>query len=158
MSLETNVIRFMHAGDQSTDHFNVRQSAFYLGMQLEELAEKMKHIAGDDQQCLDLSTVLDQFGEAFKRGTYDGHLARATAEQRAEFIDADFDLAWVSIASLASQGVPVPEVIAEGSYSNLVKIGPDGKCVKDKLTGKILKPAGWKPPNFRQFVTDGASA
>ena len=40
----------------------------------------------------------------------------------------------------------------EGAASNLSKIDPTTGLVRRREDGKILKPEGWKPPNFKQFV------
>ena len=38
------------------------------------------------------------------------------------------------------------------SLSNLFKIDPVTLKVKKREDGKILKPEGWKPPDFAKFV------
>jgi predicted HAD superfamily Cof-like phosphohydrolase len=149
--IANDVLAFMTAGDQSTGHFNARQTAFYAGMQLEELAEKLAAISQGNQALLTLSQSLESAGKAFKRGDHDALIEGASTKIKAEMVDADFDLAWVSIAASGSMGVPIHDVHNEGAGSNLCKIGPDGKCIKD-ADGKIQKPPGWKKPDFEQFV------
>jgi predicted HAD superfamily Cof-like phosphohydrolase len=69
-----------------------------------------------------------------------------------EILDALFDLPWVCYAYALSRGWNMGAAWNEGARSNLDKIDPvTGKCIK-REDGKILKPEGWKPPNFAQFV------
>jgi predicted HAD superfamily Cof-like phosphohydrolase len=152
--IANDVAAFMTAGDQSTQTFNARQTAFYVGMQLEELAEKLAAIGAvgqESQAIVTLSEFMERAGKAFKRGDHDMLIQGASTKVKADMVDADFDLAWVSIAASLSMGVPIHDVHSEGAGSNLSKIGPDGKCIKDE-NGKIQKPPGWRKPDFEQFV------
>ena len=85
-------------------------------------------------------------------------------EEYSEFIEADllnndadkadacFDMIWVIIGYMLSRGWSVEEIWDEGAKSNLAKIDPTtGKVIK-RDDGKILKPEGWKPPDFAKFV------
>lgn len=70
----------------------------------------------------------------------------------AEIIDACFDMIWVIVGYMHSRGWKCEEIWDEGAKSNLAKIDPvTGKVIR-REDGKILKPEGWKPPNFHQFV------
>jgi len=72
-----------------------------------------------------------------------------------ETIDACFDLIWVIIGYMYAKGWndgDLDEIWNEGSYSNLSKIDPVTGMVKRREDGKILKPEGWKPPNFSKFT------
>ena len=69
-----------------------------------------------------------------------------------ETIDACFDMIWVIVGYMHSRGWKCEEIWDEGAKSNLAKIDPlTGKVIR-REDGKILKPEGWKPPNFHQFV------
>lgn len=70
----------------------------------------------------------------------------------AEICDACFDLIWVVVGYMHSRGWDCEEVWDEGAKSNLSKIDPVTGKVKRRADGKILKPDGWKPPNFKKFV------
>lgn len=75
-----------------------------------------------------------------------------SAEDDTETADAIFDLCWVAIGYAMSRGWDMPAMWAEGAQSNLSKIDPETGVVKRRPDGKILKPDGWQPPNFAQFV------
>jgi predicted HAD superfamily Cof-like phosphohydrolase len=69
-----------------------------------------------------------------------------------EQIDACFDMMWVIVGYMKSRGWDCEAIWDEGAKSNLSKIDPvSGKVIR-REDGKILKPEGWKPPNFAKFV------
>lgn len=69
-----------------------------------------------------------------------------------EEIDACFDMIWVIIGYMKSRGWDCEAIWDEGAFSNLAKIDKvTGKVIK-REDGKILKPEGWKPPDFSKFV------
>lgn len=59
-----------------------------------------------------------------------------------EFADGLADLAWVVLGTAVEAGIPFDEVWAEVRRANLAKVG--GKL---DASGKLLKPAGWSPPD-----------
>jgi predicted HAD superfamily Cof-like phosphohydrolase len=69
-----------------------------------------------------------------------------------EEIDACFDMMWVIIGYMKSRGWDCENIWDEGAKSNLSKIDPvSGKVIR-RADGKILKPEGWKPPDFTKFA------
>lgn len=90
--------------------------------------------------------------------------AKLIAEEYAEFceavIDSDdtekadacFDMIWVIVGYMRSRGWDVNGIWDEGAKSNLSKIDPTTGLVRRREDGKILKPDGWKEPDFSQFV------
>ena len=69
-----------------------------------------------------------------------------------EEIDACFDMIWVIVGYMKSRGWDCEGIWDEGAKSNLCKIdAKTGKVIK-REDGKILKPEGWKPPDFKKFV------
>jgi predicted HAD superfamily Cof-like phosphohydrolase len=69
-----------------------------------------------------------------------------------EEIDACFDMMWVIVGYMKSRGWDCENIWDEGAKSNLSKIDPVTGLVKRREDGKILKPEGWKPPDFTKFV------
>lgn len=69
-----------------------------------------------------------------------------------EEIDACFDMMWVIVGYMKSRGWDCENIWDEGAKSNLSKIDPVTGLVKRREDGKILKPEGWQPPNFKKFV------
>lgn len=139
-----DVRRFTEAVGCTTDRFNVRQTALYIGLQLEEMAEKL--------EAMDVSSHvppgLRLLSRCFKDGTLDHRVENGDREA---MLDADIDLAWVTIGSALSQGADVLGAMREVSRANLDKIGPDGSVIKDE-NGKVRKPAGWRGPDNSPFV------
>ncbi len=90
--------------------------------------------------------------------------AKLIAEEYSEFVgawlakndtekaDACFDMIWVIVGYMRSRGWDCERIWDEGAKSNLSKIDPLSGLVRKREDGKILKPDGWKPPNFEQFV------
>lgn len=70
----------------------------------------------------------------------------------AEMLDACFDMIWVIVGYARSRGWDMDKAWVEGAASNLSKIDPATGLVRRREDGKILKPEGWKPPDFAQFV------
>jgi hypothetical protein len=70
----------------------------------------------------------------------------------AEKADACFDMIWVIVGYMRSRGWDCEAIWDEGAKSNLSKIDPNTGLVKRRDDGKILKPEGWKPPDFTKFV------
>jgi predicted HAD superfamily Cof-like phosphohydrolase len=69
-----------------------------------------------------------------------------------EQLDACFDMMWVIIGYMKARGWDCELSWDEGAKSNLSKIDSvTGKVIR-REDGKILKPEGWKPPNFEKFV------
>lgn len=147
------VAGFMQIGGQTTGKMNAKQACLYTGLQLEEMSEKIEAIIGgaltpDDKAHLDkLVVMLKSYAAEFKSGLHQGAILRA---DHADLIDADFDLAWVSIGGINSVAAEPERAIQHGTYTNLAKF-PDGVCIKDS-NGKIQKPADWTPPNFSDYT------
>lgn len=75
------------------------------------------------------------------------------ASDDAEQLDACFDMIWVIVGYMKSRGWDCEAAWDEGALSNLSKIDSvSGKVIR-REDGKILKPQGWKPPNFTKFVS-----
>lgn len=142
-----DVRRFTEAVGCTTDRFNVRQTALYIGLQLEEMAEKLEAIgyAGDAL----LVRLMKGTSSQFKSGSFDQLVE--TCGDREAMLDADIDLAWVTIGSALSQGADVLGAMREVARANHDKIGPDGSVIKDE-NGKVRKPAGWRGPDNSPFI------
>ena len=151
-SFQDSVYNFMNQGGQTIGRFNARQACLYTGLQLEELAEKIDVIKSSTLTAAQrdhlgvLQSTLEMFAKEFKAGMHEGDMLRS---QHENLIDADFDLAWVSLGALFSTSVVGMRAIAHGSYTNMEKFR-DG-VIKD-ANGKIQKPAGWTPPNFLPYI------
>lgn len=96
-----------------------------------------------------LREELDELEEGF----YD------TERREVQVLDALCDLQYVLDGAFLALGFwPVKEAaIAEVHRSNMSKLGPDGKPIYRK-DGKVLKSAGYTPPNLDQFVDQTATA
>lgn len=70
----------------------------------------------------------------------------------AEQIDACFDMMWVIVGYMKARGWDCEAIWDEGAKSNLSKIDPTTGLVRRREDGKILKPEGWQPPNFKPFA------
>lgn len=69
-----------------------------------------------------------------------------------EEIDACFDMIWVIVGYMLSRGWDCNRIWDEGSLSNLKKIDKQTGKVLKREDGKVLKPEGWRPPDFSKFV------
>jgi predicted HAD superfamily Cof-like phosphohydrolase len=152
-SLQTSVIEFMTATDQAVNKFDAKMITLYTGMQLEELSEKLQAIQGgcineaDRNHFKFVVDVLEQLADEFKRGHHLGDVLRCDYQQ---LLDADIDLAWVSLGAAFSTSIDAEGAIDEVARSNLDK-APGGRVTRD-ANGKVQKPEGWSPPNLLPFV------
>ena len=69
-----------------------------------------------------------------------------------ETLDACFDMIWVIAGDMHSRGWDCEAAWDEGARSNLAKIDPTTGKVIRREDGKILKPEGWKTPDFKKFI------
>ena len=118
----TDVTVFMTAAGQSVPPFNANRS---------------------DQSDLYMKLIQEEYTELMD--------AEAVSDD-AEICDACFDLMWVIIGYMKSRGWDCENIWDEGAKSNLSKIDSATGKVKKREDGKILKPEGWKPPDFAKFV------
>lgn len=135
--------QFNQLAGNTTNTFNARQSALYMGMQLEELAEKLAHLG-----FTTTSGTMQTLGRQFKQGGFDDLFS---AVDRTHLIDDDVDLIVVTIGSMLSQGVDIEGALSEVSRSNMSKVFPDGTLHKDD-NGKIVKSPEYTAPDLRPFV------
>lgn len=175
---------FTEAIGCTTDRYNVRQTALYIGLQLEEMKEKLEaldfgHVHHSGGFYTSLMASLHHASGQFKSGEMD--IAVQDADREA-LLDADIDLAWVTIGSALSQGADVEGAAGEVTRANMDKLTVchsfscargdriDGKgqrancngtglvAIKDE-NGKVKKPEGWRGPDISAFVRkDGATA
>ena len=71
---------------------------------------------------------------------------------RVETFDAILDLIVVLIGAGHSKGLPMPEGWDQVTISNMRKVNPETGRVERREDGKILKPAGWRPPRLAQLL------
>mgnify|MGYP003342621837 CR=1 FL=1 len=83
---------------------------------------------------------------------YNEFLHAIKDEDDAEQLDACFDMIWVIVGYMKARGWDCSAAWDEGAKSNLSKIDSKTGFVNRREDGKILKPEGWEPPNFRKFV------
>ena len=69
-----------------------------------------------------------------------------------ETLDACFDIMWVIIGYMLSKGYDVEGAWDEGAKSNLAKIDTLTGKVTKREDGKVLKPEGWKKPDFSKYT------
>ena len=118
----TDVTVFMTAAGQSIPPFNANRS---------------------DQSDLYMKLIQEEYTELMD--------AEAVSDD-AEICDACFDLMWVIVGYMKSRGWDCENIWDEGAQSNLSKIDKVTLKVKKREDGKILKPEGWKPPDFAKFI------
>ena len=118
----TDVTVFMTAAGQSIPPFNANRS---------------------EQSDLYFNLIKEEYRE----------LMDANLDQNdTEICDACFDLMWVIAGYMKSRGWDCENIWDEGAKSNLSKIDKATSKVIKREDGKILKPEGWKPPDFAKFV------
>jgi predicted HAD superfamily Cof-like phosphohydrolase len=152
--LQNTLEWFKKAGQlKEPGQVNPERAAFYIGMQLEELAEKIEAVYGGSTL---LSEEMQSHGRAFKEGRLDDVVSdRLNQPGSAEaLLDADMDLIWVSVGAAACQGADVLGAYNEVGRANWDKF-PEGVITVDSVSRKIMKPAGWVGPDLKPFTHKG---
>lgn len=142
------------AGQLQSDptHVNVRRSAFQLGMQCEELAEKLA-------VTLPWHPVVERLaaiGNVLKAGDLDHNVSKALSGHAAMFLDGDIDLLWVTAGSIAAQGADGVGAFGEVARANWDKF--PGGVVSLNADGKVLKPRNWIGPMLSPFISPNIRA
>ena len=83
---------------------------------------------------------------------YNEFIAAVQHNDAVETVDACFDTMWVVIGYMLSRGWDLEGIWEEGAKSNLAKIDPTTGTVVKRADGKVLKPEGWKKPDFTKFA------
>jgi phosphoribosyl-ATP pyrophosphohydrolase len=98
----------------------------------------------DSDSCqLGIKLVEEEFDELM-----DGYEDRNILE----IADGAADLIWVLCGLMNRMGIDLDAVWAGVSHANFAKVG--GPHRED---GKLMKPAGWKPPNTAEDILGGRS-
>jgi predicted HAD superfamily Cof-like phosphohydrolase len=158
-NLLDRVFEFNRIGMPETPgRWNSDRETFYTGMQFEELAEKLAAIA-DGELSPSERARLHQFardmqalGAEFKAQKHTGAVLRA---DRRALLDADCDVLVVTAGSMTYQTRHFREAMAHVLDKNDAKFHTDAdgnKFANRDANGKILKPAGWTPPDLDPFV------
>ena len=74
----------------------------------------------------------------------------------AEILDGAVDAVYVIYQLCNTLGLPFDEAFAEVHRANMAKRIPDG-TVHYREDGKVLKPAGWKPPSIQEIIARHSS-
>lgn len=78
---------------------------------------------------------------------FEEYLAAEADDDIIEVADALADIIYIACGTAVAYGIPLDQVFAEVHRSNMDKLGPDGKPIY-REDGKVLKPAGWQPPDI----------
>lgn len=127
------VKKFMEASGQTTDHINKEQIDLYSKLINEELSEM-------NEAWEELDAALE-YGELIRIQSCLEHLLKEIN-----------DVIWVAAGFGYSFGLPLKEGMDQVASTNLAKI-IDGKVRRDPETGKVLKPEGWKPPDYHALIS-----
>jgi len=68
-------------------------------------------------------------------------------------LDALIDILVVTVGAIHSLGVDAEGAWKEVMSTNFAKIDKQTGRVRKREDGKVLKPAGWTPPNLEPFVS-----
>lgn len=122
----------MKAYGQTVGFINPDQGMAYYRMMIEEMAEFQLAFT---KTLLDVDYTEEQCNEII-----------------AEIFDGCIDLIVVTIGFMHSMGLPAEAGWREVMQSNLSKIDPETGFVKRREDGKVLKPAGYKPPDLLSLI------
>lgn len=164
----SRVIEWNKAAGNTDDRFNVRQTAMYIGLVLEEVSELIDSLGDDDESLYVLANRLHEASLSFRGGKYDASVEPCN---RLEMLDATADILVVATGLAMSQGADVHGALDNVCTSNeskpvlCLECGCDGyvqqgctNCngrgwiLKKDATGKIIKGDSYMPPSLKQFI------
>jgi hypothetical protein len=137
----------------TTQVYNPRKVALYVGLQLEELSEQIASFR--DPKLGNLLIALEYHSRRFKNGEFDEVVKNAnTLEQRIEFLDGAVDSAVVAIGSAIAIGSNVEKATHAVADNNLSKYPlVDGvRVILKDANGKIQKPPGFTSVNLNPYL------
>lgn len=138
-----SVKRFMEAAGQTTDCYNYSQIKLYWNLIIEEFFELVEQFYIDSF----VKRIVAKLFKWWLKGL------NPTNGSVVEKLDAILDIIVVAIGYGYSNGWDLEGGNEEVQRTNHLKIDTTtGKCKKDPVTGKILKPNDWQPPNLKTFV------
>jgi predicted HAD superfamily Cof-like phosphohydrolase len=151
-----NTLQWFVKAGQMTDppKRDARQTAFYIGMQLEEFAEKLTCVLQPNTALVQAMSIE---ATKFKNGEYTEAVAWSLRNKALDLLDGDMDLLWVTLGAAAAQGADVEGAYETVSEANWAKF-PNGVVTRDPLSGKVRKPAGWVPPDLTPHLARPAQA
>lgn len=154
MDFVQKVKEFNKIAGTDTDKFDKRNTALYIGLQLEEMAEKIDAILEGTPsiQMLLLKKILETYSEEFKEGDFD-HLM--THIDRTKALDADIDLAVVALGGAIAIGADVEcacHCVADNNLSKFPQIDTGERIVIKDDNGKIRKPENYTPPDLSKYL------
>ncbi len=127
-----DIKKVMEACGHTTDRLNEEQIDLYSGLLNKELYEM-------NEAWMDLNeAVADEDPEKIRRCL-------------AHFIKEISELMWTTAGFGYSFGLPMKEGVDKVVKANLAYI-IDGKIECDPVTGKVLKPEGWQPPDYSLLI------
>lgn len=135
--------------------FDARKVALYVGLQLEEMAEKIESIPDSRNLLGNLRVALEYHSRLFKRGEFDALVASMQHSNRVDALDADIDLAVVALGGACALGADVEWATKEVMASNM------SKCVEDESgnlmllkdeNGKVIKSKNYFAPKIAHMV------
>lgn len=157
MSDTTNPIDSINAWCEGVGH-GPESRALYVALVLEECGELLDGITLRDAsgghviESEDLGLDLKRLSREIRKGLVTVSILPEPT------LDAALDTAWVSLClARALTGDKLPAAWAELHRSNVTDKMQDGRFIKD-ASSKVMKPEGWTPPNFAQFLLPSLSA
>lgn len=138
-----------------TGEFDSRKVALYVGLQLEEMAEKIDSIPDPRNKLGNLRVALEYHSRLFKSGEFDALVESMEHKHRVDALDADIDLAVVALGGACALGAEVEMAANEVMGSNMSKCVEDDNgnltLLKDE-NGKVIKSKNYFAPKLAHMV------
>lgn len=113
---------------------------------LEEFSELCHAVTEDQGILIEFRDLTDSFNKVIDKITDDNLNINVV-----EVADALGDIKVVTEGAAHTWNIDLDAVSDEIFLSNMSKLGLDGKPIYNEI-GKIMKPAGWKPPNIKEAL------
>lgn len=144
--IQQGVREFMVTSGMSVDRFNAVQIVTHTALQLEEISQKIYAISAgsidsrDRDMLRNFARYANTIAHRFKCKLHVGDVIRC---EHCELVDADFNLAFVSLGALYSVSTNGDGAIDAGCSYNFTQF------VSDAV---VHNNGGWRKPDFSAFV------
>lgn len=105
---------------------------------------KYPKLPDDDMRILRVNLLKEEF-EEYMRGEENDDIV--------DIADALADIIYIVCGTALAYGIPLDRVFEEVHKSNMAKLDENGNVIR-REDGKILKPAGWQPPNILNVLKE----
>lgn len=114
--------------------------------EVEEVVERLQKSSKNEEEFNEAIQQLKEGLDAAVIKSKKDEYPTAVEDKMIGQIDACVDQLYFIMGDFVELGIEPDEFFEIVQGANMAKLGPDGKVIRRESDGKIMKPAGWEPP------------